>query len=88
MNTRLIFLIVLGIAVIYHVSAAALMADVAERKGYGQKGVDVHAVAKCLIFGIVGCIYVAALPSRIEQLQNEKIALTIENLNLKKHSDK
>lgn len=44
--------------------------NVAALKGYGD---EVHAFGVVFFFGIVGCIYVAALADRIQQEQRHKI---------------
>lgn len=53
---------------------ANFMRKVAVRKGYGN---DVHAWAMCFWLGIIGGIYVIALPDLIQQNQNQQ---TIEIL--------
>lgn len=47
-----------------------MMANVAADKGYGT---EAHAFAMCFWLGVIGCIYVAALPDKIQQMQNKKI---------------
>ena len=84
MNMNLLLLILMGISFILHVCIAALMGEIAERKGYGEKGSDVHAIAKCFFLGIGGWIYVFALPNLKEQALYEKIAVTLEILKIKK----
>lgn len=44
--------------------------NIAALKGYGK---DVHAFGVVFFFGVMGCIYVAALPDKIQQEQNQKI---------------
>lgn len=46
------------------------MENVATEKGYGT---EAHAFAMCFWLGIIGCIYVAALPDKIQQNQNQQI---------------
>lgn len=53
-----------------------IMETVAALKGYGT---EAHAFIVCLFFGIIGCIYVAALPNIIQQEQNKKIIELLEN---------
>lgn len=47
-----------------------MMENAAADKGYGT---EAHAFAMCFWLGIIGCIYVAALPDKIQQKQNQKI---------------
>lgn len=54
-----------------------MMENAAADKGYGT---EAHAFAMCFWLGIIGCIYVAALPDKIQQKQNQKI---IELLSIK-----
>lgn len=46
------------------------MENAAADKGYGT---EAHAFAMCFWLGVIGCIYVAALPDKIQQKQNQKI---------------
>ncbi len=75
-NMRL-FLIVVGILVVLLVKivAAWFMANTAVLKGHGQ---EVHAFWICFWLGIVGYIYVAALPDKIQQSQNQRIIELLE----------
>ena len=67
-----IFLAVLAIVVGITINfiIATMMSNVAVMKGYGK---EVHAFAACFWLGIIGCIYVTALPDKIVQSQNQKI---------------
>lgn len=47
-----------------------MMENAAADKGYGT---EAHTFAMCFWLGIIGCIYVAALPDKIQQKQNQKI---------------
>ncbi len=51
------------------------MEDAAALKGYGE---DAHAFAMCFFLGIIGCLYVVALPDKIQQEQNQKIIKLLE----------
>lgn len=44
--------------------------NIAALKGYGQ---EVHSFGMVFFFGIIGCIYVAALPDKVRQEQNQEI---------------
>lgn len=61
-----LFILVVIIQVIY----ACHMKKVATLKGYGD---DSHAWAMCFWLGILGGLYVAALPDLIQQSQNQQI---------------
>lgn len=52
------------------------MESIAALKGHGT---EVHAFAMCFWLGIIGYIYVAALPDKIQQAQNQKIIELLEN---------
>lgn len=58
-----------------------MMEKAAAEKGYGK---EAHAFAMCFWLGIIGCIYVAALPDKIRQNQNQQI---IEMLKQMKGQD-
>lgn len=60
--------IIVGIVINFII--ASMMSNVAVMKGHGK---EVHAFAACFWLGIIGCIYVAALPDKIIQSQNKKI---------------
>ncbi len=64
----IILMILVGLVVqaIY----ASLMNKAAARKGYGD---DAHAWAMCFWLGIIGGVYVIALPDLIQQNQNQQI---------------
>ena len=69
METVLIVLaIVVGIVV--NIIVATLMSNAAVMKGHGP---EVHAFAACFWLGIIGCIYVATLPDKILQSQNQRL---------------
>lgn len=68
-----ILAIVAGIAISFII--ATMMSNVAVMKGHGK---EVHAFAACFWLGIIGCIYVAALPDKIAQSQNQKIIELLE----------
>lgn len=53
-----------------------IMETAAALKGYGT---EVHAFIVCFFLGIIGCVYVAALPDKIQQEQNQKIIALLEN---------
>lgn len=63
-------LLVVVIYLIFCFIIGRMMENVAADKGYGT---EAHAFAMCFWLGIIGCIYVAALPDKIQQKQNQKI---------------
>lgn len=66
-------LIVLLFVIIYFIVnfiIARLMENTAAMKGYGS---EVHAFAACFWLGVIGCLYVVALPDKITQSQNQQI---------------
>ncbi|MGN1047822.1 MAG: hypothetical protein ACI4QZ_04365 [Eubacteriales bacterium] len=63
--TLVILILVIGLVV-----SATMMEKAAAEKGYGK---EAHAFAMCFCLGIIGCIYVAALPDKIRQNQNQQI---------------
>ncbi len=73
-------IIIIAILVIAYLIIAMIIAkkmeEVAALKGYGD---DVHAFAMCFWLGIIGCIYVTALPDKIQQSQNQRIITLLEN---------
>lgn len=56
---------------------ANFMQKVAARKGYGN---DAHAWAMCFWLGIVGGVYVIALPDLIQQNQNQQIIELLKDI--------
>ena len=57
---------------------------VAQLKGYDT---EVKAFAMCFWLGIVGWIYVAALPDQIQQEQNLKIIKLLKKINNDQHQN-
>ena len=49
---------------------ATFFQNVAALKGHGK---EIHAFGVVLFLGIIGCIYVAALPDKIQQEQNQQL---------------
>ncbi len=68
----IIFAGIVLIAVILVIQSlyASFMSEAASRKGYGD---DAHAWAMCFWLGIIGGLYVIALPDLILQEQNQRI---------------
>jgi len=64
--------IILGIVVYFIIGLiiGKIMENAAALKGYGS---EAHAFVICFFLGVIGCIYVAALPDKIQQEQNQKI---------------
>lgn len=63
-------LIILAVYFVICAIFASKMQRVADLKGYG---IDAHAWAMCFWLGILGGIYVIALPDLIQQKQNQKL---------------
>lgn len=57
-------LLVIVIYLIIGFVIGRMMENAAADKGYGT---EAHAFAMCFWLGIIGCIYVAALPDKIQQ---------------------
>ena len=57
---------------------------VAELKGYGK---EIKAFSMCFWFGILGFIYVAALPDQIQQEQNLKIIKLLKKINVENNQN-
>ncbi|MFR2064033.1 hypothetical protein [Hominenteromicrobium sp.] len=49
---------------------AKMMENAASLKGYGTNS---HAFIMCFLFGLLGCLYVVALPDLVQQNQNKQI---------------
>jgi len=73
-----ILYVLLVLIVVFAVNyvVATKMENAAALKGYGK---DVNAFAMCFWLGIIGCVYVAALPDKIQQQQNQKMIELLEN---------
>lgn len=65
--------------IIINFVVASMMSNVAVMKGHGK---EVHAFAACFWLGIIGCIYVAALPDKITQSQNKRIIELMERTGM------
>lgn len=65
----IILMIVIQAIYAYHMKKVAIL------KGYGD---DAHAWAICFCLGILGGIYVVALPDLIQQSQNQQILDSIK----------
>ncbi len=65
-------------AVVWRCVIASFMKTASAMKGYGN---ETHAFAICLWFGVLGCLYVIALPDKIQQSQNQKIIELLESKN-------
>lgn len=62
--------IIVGLLILLtHLIFAALMERITVQKGYENS----HAFALVLFFGIMGCLYVVALPDQREEQQREDI---------------
>ena len=62
--------LLIGVVILIQIIFATLMRKAAARKGYGD---DTHTWAMCFWLGIIGGIYVIALPDLIQQNQNQQI---------------
>lgn len=69
MNTIVTLLLIVAYFIINFI-IARMMENAAAMKGHGT---EVHAFAACFWLGIIGCIYVAALPDKIMQGQKQQI---------------
>lgn len=69
MGTLVTLLLIVAYFVINFI-IARMMENAAAMKGHGT---EVHAFAACFWLGIIGCIYVAALPDKITQGQNQQL---------------
>ena len=71
-GTKMSNYIVLSVVVllVFQMIFAAFMNQVAMDKGYGS---EAHALAICFFFGIMGGIYVNALPDKNLKAQNDEI---------------
>ena len=58
------------ILLVYRGIFAVFMNKAALEKGYGD---EAHAIALCLFFGVMGCLYIIALPDKKLKAQNEEI---------------
>lgn len=65
-----IIVLIIAIFLIVGFVIGRMMENAAALKGYGT---EVHAFAMCFWLGIIGCIYVATLPDKIQQEQNQRI---------------
>lgn len=72
------------VVIVIDVVIAKKMESVAALKGHGE---EVHAFAMCFWLGIVGYIYVAALPDKIQQEQNQKIIELISTKSSDNHEN-
>lgn len=68
-----ILVILIGICI--NAYLASLMKKAGIAKGYGE---DAHIWAICFWLGIMGYLYVIALPDKIQQSQNQKIIELLE----------
>ncbi|MDF2887294.1 MAG: hypothetical protein K0R23_1679 [Lacrimispora sp.] len=71
-----IILIIMALLV-YRGIFAVFMNKAAMVKGYGE---EAHAIALCLFFGIMGCLYIIALPDRKLKSQNDEIIQLLQSI--------
>ena len=64
-----VWIIVAIVLVVMWVYIAGFMSEVATEKGYP----DINAFAKVFQLGICGCLYIIALPDRVERKNQEEI---------------
>ena len=76
----MVLLILIPIILYFIVNAiiASKFEDVAYLKGYGQ---DIHSFAMCFWLGILGCLYVIALPDRGARDVQNNTTITTNNSN-------
>lgn len=58
------------ILLVYRGIFAVFMNKAALAKGYGE---EAHAIALCLLFGVMGCLYIIALPDKKLKAQNDEM---------------
>ena len=75
-----LYVIALAVAILVNYLIAKTVSGIVVRKGYTVK--ETHAFAMCFWLGMIGYIYVAALPDRKLQEQNRQI---LELLQAKQH---
>jgi hypothetical protein len=62
---------------VYRGIFAVFMNKAAMVKGYGE---EAHAIALCLFFGVMGCLYIIALPDRKLKSQNDEIIQLLQSI--------
>ena len=78
------FIIFAVIYLVINFILATFMQKAAHGKGYTD---DAHAFAMVFWFGIIGCLYVIALPDQRLHWQNEKIIELLSNKHNNENSD-
>ncbi len=68
MEVLIIFAIFL--VIVCNLIIACVMEDVAKKKGHGK---EAHTFAICFLFGVLGCLYVIALPDLKQRKQLDRI---------------
>ena len=63
-------ILILMVLLVIQAIGALLMRNAAVAKGYGD---EVHAWAACFWLGILGYLYVIALPDKVAQSQNQQL---------------
>lgn len=69
----LIYAIIILVAIMLRILFASIMNGVAIKKGQAEA----HAFPIVFFFGIMGCLYVVALPDLVVREQNEDILATL-----------
>ncbi len=76
----LLGILILGFYMLISYVVAHKFERIAKIKGYGR---ETNAFLMCFFFGIIGCMYVIALPDLKLRKQQEKMIALIENLESK-----
>ena len=73
-----VFLILVGVGAILLINyvIAEKFESIAEEKGYGE---EIHSFAMCFWLGIIGYLYVIALPNRTQIQNQEKLISLLSN---------
>ncbi len=64
------------ILLIYRGIFAVFMNKAALAKGYGD---EAHVIALCLFFGVMGCLYIIALPDKKLKAQNDEMIQLLQS---------
>ena len=70
------FLLTIAVAIAIDYKIAKMFADVASRKGYSN---ETKVLLLSFFLGVVGWVYVAALPDEVLRKQNDEILQNLHN---------
>ncbi len=71
-------MVLLIVQFVINILVAIQMYKIIEDKGYGFSSTRTIGVIVCVLFGVLGCLYVAALPDSVLQDQNRRILEALE----------